>query len=289
MRTVGHPAFEKVLRRLAEVKVNEHSNPKNARGLTKDIRTGPLEKLAEARVEAKLSDDAPVDYSLWALLEETPEEERARHVLRRFAVKWWAANIEKEARTWLENHDHDQRDVDAVEDIIRRAKGASYWEWHRGSRLFFWRFQDEEWRIDARDGVEFFKTEKPPTGLFPNIPSESRDAELATRKKIFKLWFRRYLEEGPVKLVIPRFSIVKTRVEDVVTDIRVIWDCKRMDTIRCYGLQDLCYLEEMMEKICLSSGWIGRLPATSWMMLTVKLITVKMKGFTPSRSKMILM
>ena len=50
--------------------------------------------------------------------------------------------------------------------------------------------------------------------------------ELATRKKIFKLKFRRYLEEGPVKLVIPRFSIVKATEGGVVTEIRVIWDCK---------------------------------------------------------------
>eukprot|EP00986_Skeletonema_menzelii_P016382 scaffold14397_cov80-Skeletonema_menzelii.AAC.1 len=229
LRTFGHPAFEKIQRGWAKtVNLDEKAEQWDSRGLTKDIKVGSLEKMIEGRVEAKLPDDAPVDYSLWALPNETPAEEEARHILRRVAVKWWAANIESEARAWLETHAHDERDVEAVENVIRRVKAASYWEWHRGSRLFFWRFPSE-FRDDARDGVEFFKFFKGdtlPTGLFPNIPSESREAELATRKKIFKLWRRWYLEEGPVKLVIPRFSIVKAMEGDVVTDIRVIWDCK---------------------------------------------------------------
>ena len=226
IRSLGHQALETMLSTfVTTVDLDEEPEPRNDRGLTKDIPLGPLEKQVDTRVEAKLPDDAPVDYSHWAQPGETIEEEQARHILRSIAVKWWAANIEKEARAWLSTHAHDERDVEAVENIIRRVKAASYWEWHRGSRPFFWRFP-EEWRVDARDGVEFFKVDQPPSGFFPNIPSESRSAELATRKKIFKLWRRWYLEEGPVKLIIPRFSVVKAMEEEVVTDIRVVWDCK---------------------------------------------------------------
>lgn len=228
LRALGHTALESLLpvdSSSSAVEATKQATDTSDLGLTKDIPVGPLEQLVETRVEAKLPDDAPVDFSLWAAPNETPEMEAARHVLRRLAVKWWASNIEKEAREWLASHDHDERDVEAVENIVKRVKACSYWEWHRGSRLFFWRFPSE-WLADARDGVEFWKFDTPPAGLYPNVPSESREAELLTRQKIFKLRYRMYLEDGPLKLVIPRFAIAKATEGEIVTDIRCIWDCK---------------------------------------------------------------
>lgn len=225
LRSLGHVALHSLLPDSMSSMTSAETSTVNDRGLTSDIPVGPLEQQVETRVEAKLADDAPVDYSLWALPGETPEEESARHVLRRLAVKWWADHLEREANEWLANHVHSEEDIEAVHDIIRRVKAASYWEWHRGSRLFFWRFP-EEWRDDARDGVEFWKLDTPPSGIFPNIPAETREAELTIRKKIFKLLFRGYQEHGFVKLVIPRFSIVKATEGNVITDIRCIWDCK---------------------------------------------------------------
>jgi len=59
------------------------------------------------------------------------------------------------------------------------------------------------------------------------MTAPSREAELLTRVKIFKLKFNWYIEDSPAKLVIPRFIVPKLVVEDVVVDVWCVWDCKR--------------------------------------------------------------
>ena len=54
----------------------------------------------------------------------------------------------------------------------------------------------------------------------------SREAELAVRLKIFKLKFQGYLEKGFTDLLVPRFAVTKVAPKNVVTDIRVVWDCR---------------------------------------------------------------
>ena len=68
---------------------------------------------------------------------------------------------------------------------------------------------------------------EPPKGYHQNMTAPSREAELLTRVKIFKLKFNWYIEDSPAKLVIPRFIVPKLVVEDVVVDVRCVWDCKR--------------------------------------------------------------
>ena len=118
----------------------------------------------------------------------------------------------------------------AIEDCLRRAAGSDYWDWHRGSRLFFWRFSAEcDWRKEARDGVEFFHLTKAPKGLhFQNIPPSSREAELKIREKVFQLRFCGYLEPGNPDLVIPRFAVEKIADGAGETlDIWAVWDAKQ--------------------------------------------------------------
>ena len=89
--------------------------------------------------------------------------------------------------------------------------------------MFFWKFP-EEWLEDTRDGVPFWHLTEPPTGYPHNPPAKSREAELVTRLKIFKLKFKYYVENGFIDLVIPRFSVVKVVENGVVTDIHVVWN-----------------------------------------------------------------
>ena len=55
---------------------------------------------------------------------------------------------------------------------------------------------------------------------------KSREAELAVRLKIFKLKFQGYLEKGYTDLLVPRFAVTKVSLNNVTTDIRVVWDCR---------------------------------------------------------------
>jgi hypothetical protein len=148
-------------------------------------RPGSLETKGIQRAKAALPDDAGIELSYWAPPGETPEQASARTRLRNFAHKWWVRNLTKEAHQWLQANGNHPEDREGVDDCICRAAGSDYWDWHRGSRLFFWRFPEESgWRKDARDGVEFWHLTKAPTGMhFQNIPASSREAELQVRGK----------------------------------------------------------------------------------------------------------
>ena len=62
---------------------------------------------------------------------------------------------------------------------IYRARAASYWHWHRGSRIFFWRFP-KQFRSTMRDGTPFYHLADPPVGFAHNMPAPSREAEIET-------------------------------------------------------------------------------------------------------------
>lgn len=189
-----------------------------------------LEGKATQRVKAAIADDANVDLDYWAVPGETEEESKAREVLRRFAHRYWRYNLKKETSRWLDDTGRKREDVNAAEDCLRRCSGSDYWEWHRGSRLHFWRIPEEcNWRRDARDGAKFWHLKEPPKGLhFRNIPATTREGELQMRHKIFQLWFRGYIEAGPVDLVTPRFPVEKAVDETTgAIDVRTVWDSKK--------------------------------------------------------------
>ena len=60
----------------------------------------------------------------------------------------------------------------------------------------------------------------------PNSRLKSREAELAVRLKVFKLKYQGYLEKRYTDLLVPRFAVTKVSLDNVVTDIRVVWDCR---------------------------------------------------------------
>ena len=136
-----------------------------------------------------------------------------------------------EANRWIKSHGSHAVDSEAADDCLRRAEGSDYWEWHRGSRLFFWRYpvgpNYPGWLEDARDGVPFFHRSDPPKGMhFQNIPCSTREGELQLRSKIFTLMFRWQIEKGYKDLVIPTFPVEKFN-EGGIIDIRAVWDAKR--------------------------------------------------------------
>ena len=137
----------------------------------------------------------------------TAEQAEARERLRKLAVIWWAYNVEMDAKQWLIDHPkHTKEDVAAIQDCIKRAKACSYWEWHRGSRIMWFRLP-EEFQAFFRDGSKLFHVGPTPIGLTRNSPSESRAAEIEARKKIFKLSYQGYIETGFVDLVQGHFQL----------------------------------------------------------------------------------
>jgi hypothetical protein len=226
LRTLGFQAMASLL---AAAETSTSSQENNDAGLTRDVPVGALEREMDAKCAAATNDNAAIDLSQWGLPDETLAQGRARVVLRRFAAKWWRYHQERKAEEWLTGqHRHRAAggaDAAGVRDCIRRIRETGYWSWPRGSRLFFWKFP-AEWQADARDGVRFWHLEAAPQGAMKNMKAESREAELATREKVFKLRFQWLLEAGDIRLVVPRFLVVKVMEDGVVTDIRVVWDGK---------------------------------------------------------------
>ena len=80
-----------------------------------------------------------------------------------------------------------------------------------------------EWQLAFRDGTPFWRLSPPPEGMRKNPPPPSRDAELKMRQKVFKLKYQGYIEEGNVKLVIPRFAVPKADDIRVVLGLQYQW------------------------------------------------------------------
>ena len=196
-------------------------------GKTSDTPFSPMEEAVSTRVKAAQADNAAVDLSQWALPNETEKTSNSREIIRRLVMKWWALYQEESALRWLKNQGPAaiQADIDAINDCIRCMKGCTYWTWERGSRIFFWKFP-EEWRNDFRDGVPFWKVSTPPKGWMRNMKAPTREAELLTRLKIFKLKFKHYITSEGADLAIPRFIVPKVVLDDgTIADVRCVWDC----------------------------------------------------------------
>lgn len=81
-----------------------------------------------------------------------------------------------------------------------------------------------------------------------NIETETREHEILTREKIFRMRFNWYLERrDDIKLIIPRFTVPKAE------DVRVVWDSKANGHNAClwapsFILGDFRDLEEIVVK-----------------------------------------
>ena len=171
---------------------------------------------------ATRSDDAAVDYALWAVGGTGPGMESCRESLRGGLHRLWRRRFTKEAYDWLHVHGRPEdasKDRKAIVDCTTRAANSSWWDWKDGSRLFFWRWP-EAWRAEARDGAAGFHTKhlRPQRGR-STFPSKEEWIIAKDQEKLEKLLRRRYLVQGHVQNTVPRFPVPKG-----LNDIRVVWD-----------------------------------------------------------------
>lgn len=128
LRAVAFSAFQAVLELQLE-ETGESSPSKLTRGpvgLTAFVPYSPLELKEETGEAAARSDDAPVDYSIWAEEGETPEVARARESLRKLAVLWWAICMERDGKRWLAKHpNHTEEDRRSIEECVWRARACT--------------------------------------------------------------------------------------------------------------------------------------------------------------------
>ena len=107
-------------------------------------------------------------------------------------MKWWVRFKCRQADEWLATLDPatSKQDHLAVNDCKRRLVHTRYFTWNRGSRIMYW-LLPEEWHHDFRDGVKIWQLPNTDLteGRMQNIPAETREDELKSREKVFRLWF----------------------------------------------------------------------------------------------------
>jgi hypothetical protein len=193
------------------------------KGFTSEIPFSPLEAKVTTRVATAQTDFAEVDLTAWSSPLETEEEAQERVVHRHCAAQWWAKHLERDAIGWWRSNGCKPLDLAAIKDCIFRARAASYWHWHWGSRLFFWRLPKEFQRM-MWDGTPFYHIAGSPVGYAHNMPAPSCEAKIETRKKVFQLWYRHFIERGFTDLITQHFSVVKLEVDGLILEIRVVWN-----------------------------------------------------------------
>ncbi len=158
--------------------------------------------------------------------------------LRTLALRWWRRNTLRSFLHWFKcthlgptapsittstvQHIITQfslhRDWIAGRDCIRRAAGATWWEWDLGSRPFFWRWPSE-YAVSIRDGLRLWRTGPLPRWYHPQ-PYE-KDVQLRNQvtKKLHTVQERGYIAPGTVKSLTSYFPVPKGP-----DDIRMVYD-----------------------------------------------------------------
>jgi hypothetical protein len=126
---------------------------------------------------------------------------------------------------WFNWSARNPEDFLVIHDCIFQARACSYWHWHWGSWVFFWRFP-LELQKQMQDGIPFYHIAPSPVGHAYNMPFPSHQAEIETRKKVFQLWYWHFIERGFTDLITQCFLAVKLEHDGIILDIQVVWNSK---------------------------------------------------------------
>jgi hypothetical protein len=105
--------------------------------------------------------------------------------------KWWRKELKgahKEARA------PSMRSLVIGSKALAHAADASWWDWDRGSALFFWRWP-REYHLELRDGLRPRFVGTPPSTMTPQLPP--RDPSVAGKERAKLDNFRRRESVAP--------------------------------------------------------------------------------------------
>jgi hypothetical protein len=145
-------------------------------------------------------------------------------VLRDFALRIWRRSVFKSFCRVMKG-EHGPRwtqaqhpDLDAGRDCLTQSAQATFWEWSRGSRLFFWRWPQESRRW-ARDGHPVLISGVLPCYRKLQPPKQDTSIKIEVREKLEKFRSRGYIAPGTVRSLINYFAVPKGD-----TDLRLVFD-----------------------------------------------------------------
>jgi hypothetical protein len=120
-----------------------------------------------------------------------------------------------------------QRDREVGRDCLWRAIWCDWWDWSRGSTLFFWRWPQRQRRL-ARDGHPVWWLEEPPRSLQLQPREKDSMVREKVRIKLQNVRDKKYIQPGIVSNVTSYFAVPKG-----ISDIRLVYDATRSGLNRC--------------------------------------------------------
>jgi hypothetical protein len=192
------------------------------------------------RERAAKNDDAEVPVHLWddPFWDDLPRMKRVEKeffthhgrqlkttdCLRSWLLRVWRRSVYLSFRKYMRSthgpswYAQPSQDAAAGRDCLRRTALADFWEWHGGSRLYFWRWPAES-RAWARDGHPVYLTNKPAIYKRPQPPESDLGIKDMVKKKLVKFIDRDYVSAGRILSLMSYFTVPKGD-----SDVRVVFD-----------------------------------------------------------------
>ena len=156
--------------------------------------------------------------------------------LRGCLLRWWKRRVRSSFYFWFESQTKYKEDKAYVLEqgklAIRYAYLSSWWEWQRGSGLFFWRWPSE-FLDNALYGSPTCFIAPPPNTVSRQGKINDLDLQAKIRKKIGKVLNNKYIvptDSSSLKSTMFMFQVLKGD-----TDIRMVYDGSKS------GLNDTIY------------------------------------------------
>lgn len=204
------------------------------------IEAGAAEGLSDKAAladKAVKADDAEVPIFLWdrRVLSRYEDVQWAKGahalaVLRGALLRCWKRKVEASFLAWLEQEKvfHDEGWLEETQKIgqsaCSRAWGASWWEWDKGSALFFWRWP-ADYLEQARIGTRPWFVSAPPASRERQPEYDDEETRAKVLEKVGKVVDRRYIERVDKSAVASLMHMFHVPKGD--SDIRMVYDGTR--------------------------------------------------------------
>jgi hypothetical protein len=157
------------------------------------------------------------------------------NAIQKLALRAWKRNVRLSFMKYMRDTHGDnwthcpagRRDREVGRDCLWRVISCDWWEWPRGSTLFFWRWPRSV-RMLARDGHPVWWIATPPASMKLQPPERDPVIREKVKIKLQNVRDKRYICPGPVQNVTSYFAVPKGD-----SDIQLVNDATKSGLNRC--------------------------------------------------------
>ena len=179
--------------------------------------------------------------------------------IRSFALKHWKSKVKRDFASWFQLISKDAKNrKDILADGLEacaRAGQTTWWNWDKGSAIFFWRWPPD-YQETARIGLAPMFNAKAPTNRDRQPPYGEEETKQKVRSKLQAVIDKGYIEITDIELV--EAMMFMFHVPKGETDIRMVYDGTKS------GLNDALYSPwfalptvDTMTRWVLAGSWLA--------------------------------